>query len=191
MLRAILFDLGDTLIEERVDDISNLHEMTLHARPSAQGVLEHLSRRYRVGLVTDTETSPETSVRAALSNLGLASFFAAIVTSTDMGVTKPHRDMFLEALRRLGAKPSEAIMVGNDPERDIEGARRLGIITVLYRPTKYYQTGAESRADYVIDSLEQIVQIVDSHSDCGDLPDDQKFASSNLSKGRHARRALK
>lgn len=167
MLRAILFDLGDTLIEERVDDISKLGEMTLHARPHAQAVLERLSHRYRIGLVTDTETSSEASVRTALRNLGLAPFISAVVTSTDMGVTKPHRDMFIEALRRLDAKPSEVIMVGNDPERDIQGARLLGITSVLYRPSKYYQTGKESGADYIIDSLEQVVEIADSHGVSG------------------------
>lgn len=172
MLKAILFDLGDTLIEERVDHISKLHEMTLHTQPHAPAVLECLSQHYRIGVVTDTETSPEASVRAALRDLGLASFISAVVTSTDMGVRKPHRQMFLEALRQLDAKPSEAIMVGNDPERDIKGARRLGITTVLYRPSKYYQIGAESGADYVIDSLEEVVEIADSKDDCGNVTAD-------------------
>ncbi len=172
MLKVILFDLGDTLIQERVDDVITLDAMTLHAHPYARAVLKQLSSRYRIGVVTDTETSFEPSVRAALCNLGLAPFISAVVTSADLGVTKPNRAMFLEVLRRLGAKPSEAIMVGNDPERDIQGARQLGIISVLYRPSKYYRPAAESDADYVIDGLEQVIEIADRLGGCGEVTED-------------------
>ena len=160
MLKAVLFDLGDTLIYERVDDDYRLDEMTLHARPHARQVLERLSQSYKIGLVTDTETSSEASVREALQQLGLEKFFSAVVTSTDLGVTKPHPDIFLEALRQLEVSPEEAIMVGNDPTRDLKGAKQLGIPTILYRPTSYYQTGAEREADYHVDSLEEILSIV-------------------------------
>ena len=178
MLRVILFDLGDTLIQERVDDVTKLDAMTLHVRPHARAVLKRLSHRYRIGVVTDTETSSEASVRAALRNVGLAPFISAVVTSTDAGVTKPHRAMFLAALRQLGAKPSEAIMVGNDPERDIQGARRLGITSVLYRPSKDYRRAAESGADYVIDSLEQVIEIADRLGTCRDVAADRNPVSS-------------
>ncbi|MBI3927492.1 MAG: HAD-IA family hydrolase [Armatimonadetes bacterium] len=42
---------------------------------------------------------------------------------------KPHAPMFREALRRLG--PSRPVMIGDQPETDIRGARAVGIDTVL------------------------------------------------------------
>jgi HAD superfamily hydrolase (TIGR01662 family) len=162
MLKAVLFDLGDTLIYERVDNDYRLDEMTLQTRPHALEVLELLSHSYKIGLVTDTETSSEASVRKALQKLGIEKFFSAVVTSTDLEVTKPHPEIFLEALRRLEVSPAEAIMVGNDPDRDLHGARQLGIATILYRPTSYYQIGSETEADYYIDSLKEVLGIVRS-----------------------------
>lgn len=160
MLRAILFDLGDTLVYERVDDVYKLDELTLHARPHAKDILRYLSQDYKIGLVSDTETSSESSVRKALRKLEIEEYFSAVVTSTDIGVTKPHPDIFLEALRQLDVSPEEAIMIGNDPTRDILGAKQLGIITVLYRTSDYYQKGSEIDADYFIDSLNELLRII-------------------------------
>ena len=165
MIKAVLFDLGDTLIYERVDDIVKLDEMKLHIRPSAKETLERLSGYYKIGLVSDTEISPESSVRKALSKLGIESYFSAIVTSTCIGRSKPHPDIFLEALRRLGVVPQEAVMVGNDPSRDILGARQLELITILYRSSNYYQKGSERISDYYDDSLEDIFDIINNIKD--------------------------
>ena len=89
MIKAVFFDLGDTLIEERVDDKEPLDHMDLRAKPGASEVLSRLSSRFRLALVTDTESSDEPVVRRALARLGLEQYFDAVVTSQDLGVTKP------------------------------------------------------------------------------------------------------
>jgi len=161
MLRAILFDLGDTLIYEHIDDVYKLDEIVLlHLQPHAKEVLESLSHHYKLGLITDTETSPETSVRKALSKVGIEPFFSAIVTSTDIGVRKPDPQIFHETLRRLNVKPNESAMVGNNIECDIVGAKQLGIISILYRNSKYYKINDEKFSDYFIDSLDEIPLLI-------------------------------
>ena len=161
-VRAILFDLGDTLIYERVDDISSLDKMTLHLRPHAAEILERLSHVLKIGLVSDTNSSSEPAVRSALKALGVEGFFSAVVTSTDVGVTKPDSRIFLEALRQMAADAQETVMVGNDPIRDIYGADQLGMVTILFRPTKYFEPGSEKDANYSVDSLLEIPSIIQS-----------------------------
>ncbi len=138
MIRAVFFDLGDTLITERVDDVRRLDHMDLHAKPGASDVLKQLSSRFRLALVTDTESSNEQAVRRALARLELEKYFAAIVTSQDLGVTKPHPLMFQEAMRRTGVNPSETVMVGNDLDRDVEPAEALGLRAILVRDSPYF-----------------------------------------------------
>ena len=94
MIKAVLLDLGDTLIHEKVDDAEPLDQMSLHAKPGAFEVLDRLSKLFVLGLVTDTDSSDEVAVRVALRRLGLESFFRAVVTSQDIGVTKPDPAIF-------------------------------------------------------------------------------------------------
>jgi HAD superfamily hydrolase (TIGR01549 family) len=53
------------------------------------------------------------------------------VGSRAHGWTKPHPSIFQAALDRLEAQPSEAAMVGDSLEDDVEGARALGIRAFL------------------------------------------------------------
>jgi HAD superfamily hydrolase (TIGR01662 family) len=60
---------------------------------------------------------------------GLAGDVDVFVASGDVGAGKPHPGVFQEALERLAVGASQALMVGDNPIRDIAGAQRLGIRT--------------------------------------------------------------
>jgi len=53
------------------------------------------------------------------------------VTSVDVGFRKPHALVFETALRALGVRPEEAVMVGDSYEIDVVPAAALGLATVL------------------------------------------------------------
>jgi putative hydrolase of the HAD superfamily len=55
----------------------------------------------------------------------------AAVCSRAHGWIKPHETIFRAALERLGVEPSEAAMVGDSLEDDVEGARALGMRAFL------------------------------------------------------------
>lgn len=55
----------------------------------------------------------------------------AIVDSRTHGYVKPHPTIFEAALARIGVRPEEAVMVGDSPEEDVEGARALGMRAIL------------------------------------------------------------
>jgi HAD superfamily hydrolase (TIGR01549 family) len=66
-----------------------------------------------------------------LQTLELARHFEVLSISARVGYQKPHAAIFEHALDLLGARPTEAIHVGDDPEADVAGARRAGIEPVL------------------------------------------------------------
>jgi HAD superfamily hydrolase (TIGR01662 family) len=135
LINCVLFDLGNTLIHEVVDDLHTLDYTELHAMPRAKAVLEHLHKEYSLAVITNTESSSESSVRAALKRLGLESYLSAVVTSFDVGARKPDERIFREALRRVDANPEEVAMVGNDLVCDMNGAKHLGMFTILFCST--------------------------------------------------------
>jgi HAD superfamily hydrolase (TIGR01458 family) len=71
-------------------------------------------------------------------------------------VGKPTPAYFEAALAALEADPGEAIMVGDDLEADIGGAKRLGMKGVLVRTGKFRASSlqeADPQPDAVIDSI--------------------------------------
>jgi len=64
-------------------------------------------------------------------SLSLAPYLDFTVTSTEVGIGKPHPPVFLKALERAGVAPNEAIHVGDSYRSDVEGARGVGIRPLL------------------------------------------------------------
>ena len=64
-------------------------------------------------------------------SLGLGPHLDLAVTSSEVGVEKPHARIFQAALQRAGVEPSEAVHVGDQPTSDVDGALAVGIQPVL------------------------------------------------------------
>ena len=72
-------------------------------------------------------------VDRTLDALGIADWFAAVVSAEDTPRHKPEPDVFLEAARRLGAAPA-CCTVYEDTEVGLEAARRAGMRAIDVRP---------------------------------------------------------
>lgn len=97
--------------------------------PGVPHVLRRLGAAgFRLALVTDG--APDLQ-REKADLAGLTPYFGAIVVSGEVGHGKPDPGIFTAALERLDARPEQAVMVGDNPQRDIAGARGCGIRAVL------------------------------------------------------------
>jgi putative hydrolase of the HAD superfamily len=95
-----------------------------------------------------------------LCSLSLQHVFDAVVTFEDTGERKPGAAPFREVLRRLGVEPRNALMIGDWAERDVVGARSLGMTTVFARYGDTFDT-KESGADFDVHDVFELVAIVD------------------------------
>ena len=68
-----------------------------------------------------------------LEHIGIADAFSALVASEDVVRHKPDPDVFLEAAKRVGARPKHCV-VWEDSDLGIEAARRAGMAWVDVRP---------------------------------------------------------
>jgi phosphoglycolate phosphatase len=96
------------------------------------GVLEALERLrsagVRMGICTN---KPERPTRELLRDLGLAPYFRAVFGGdTVAGVKKPDPQLIHAVLDALGARPMEAVMVG-DAANDVAAARAAEIPVIL------------------------------------------------------------
>jgi putative hydrolase of the HAD superfamily len=67
--------------------------------------------------------------RMKLAQAGLLEVLPDVFLSGEVGAEKPDPRIFQRALDRVGREPGEVLHVGDDPERDIVGAARLGLST--------------------------------------------------------------
>jgi putative hydrolase of the HAD superfamily len=82
-----------------------------------------------IGLLTNGDPSTQA---AKVRVLGLEALVDHVVYANEHAPGgKPAHEPFLEILRRLQLPPCEAVMVGDDPVNDIDGARALGIRTIF------------------------------------------------------------
>lgn len=132
-------------------------EGTLALYPHVQITLMGLARMgLKMAVVSD---APRIPVWLRICGLGLQHYFDAVVTTDDTGFKKPHAKPFLTALEKLGAKPAEAIMIGDWAERDMVGAKKVGLVTVFARYGDTQNT-QQSGADYEINDILQLLDIV-------------------------------
>jgi len=100
--------------------------------PHAKEVLEHL---YAKGCLMAILSNGFKQVQyTKLERSGLRRYFRHIFISEEIGVHKPHPEIFRAALNAFNAPKSDCLMVGDDFHKDIEGAQVFGIDQFFYNP---------------------------------------------------------
>ena len=114
-------------------------------------------RGIKIGIVTD---APRLKAWMRITELRLQDFFDVVVAYGDVSETKPSRMPFEKALELLHMKPEEVLMVGDMPEKDVKGAQALGMKACFARYGWVHGEKPQTSADYEIDSIEEILQVV-------------------------------
>lgn len=102
-----------------------------------------------------------------LEALGLSEYFDGVYLSSDYGCRKPDIRFFETLFLDKGIAPQDALMIGNDLEADVEGAKKAGLTTLFLRTNMSPQgkkgSSKPKAADYVLESMDwfQIVQDVE------------------------------
>ncbi|WP_135257162.1 HAD family hydrolase [Thermus caldilimi] len=96
--------------------------------PEVPGFLEALRAKGSI-LVLLTNGVPDLQ-REKLFGAGLGEAFSLVLISGEVGLGKPDPRLFRMALCAFGVGPEEAVMVGDNPERDVQGALLAGLRAV-------------------------------------------------------------
>lgn len=153
-----------TLIRNGVSDrdlADRLAEAYIWETPRKLGLIEgaletlaELAPFYRIHLLTNGYADTQFQ---KCKGTGLEAYMDLIVTSDRAGVRKPDPAFFLYALEALGIDKSEALMIGDDVEADIIGARDVGIDQVLFDPHGH---NSHIEASYRIGTLKELLKIL-------------------------------
>jgi len=136
------------------------HDRVITAYPGTSAVLEWLhARGIAMGIVT---SKGDELSRRGLELTGLARFIQVIVSADSVTIHKPEPEPVLHAMRELGVRADESLMVGDSPH-DIRAGNAAGVRTVgvLWGPFSREQVAA-AQPTWMIDSLAELRPIVDA-----------------------------
>ena len=122
------------------------------------GFLAQLNdRRVPWGIVTNGRPSQRGKCRAA----GLEQLAPFIIVSGEVGYEKPDPRIFRDALEATGlTAPEQVMFVGDNPEADIDGAKRFGMKAAWIRRGRQYPAGLQP-PDHVMDHVMEVRSLVE------------------------------
>jgi putative hydrolase of the HAD superfamily len=102
-----------------------------NAIPYAKELLAYLDGKYQMHIITNGFDDAQT---LKLENSGFAKYFDKIVTSESCGAKKPSKQIFDYTLKLISANNTECIMIGDNLQADILGAKNANIDQVYFNP---------------------------------------------------------
>lgn len=138
----------------------------LHGLAPTPGARELLLKIKAAGLKVVVATSAEPAETSALlKQAGLEDLVDHEANSGDVQASKPDPDIVQSALAKAGARPSEAIMLGDTPY-DIEAARKAGVWTIALRCGGWWNDSAFKGALAIYDTplaLSESIEFQSAH----------------------------
>ena len=116
-----------------IDTAVLFRSLTMRRFEVFQGVheiLASLAEKYELALISDAQwvfTEPE------MAMLGLTPFFNLRILSSRFGFKKPDTRLFDMAIKKLMIKTEESIYIGDNPQKDLMGAKKAGMKFILFR----------------------------------------------------------
>lgn len=149
------FGIDDELLSQNIaKDYIELSPTKKNLFPYTISILEYLFTRYKLHIITN---GFEEVQHKKLNNSNLSKYFTHVITSEDAGYKKPDINIFKYAFDITGASPEESLMIGDDIEVDIEGAKLAGMDQVL---VDYKNEASNGVATFHITSLAELYELL-------------------------------
>jgi len=163
MLEAVIFDFGQTIMDELQNREVPLRRRPITLMPGVEDVLPRIPAR--MGIWANTRKAREAGLRRWLMRAGINKYFACVVTSVEAGFRKPDARFFAYALARCGLRKDEILFVGNQLNTDIKGASSFGIASVWLSGARFRSpddigTVTGVKPAYTIGGLEELPDLV-------------------------------
>jgi putative hydrolase of the HAD superfamily len=138
-LTLLDFGINDPELAKQIGvDYITISPQKTNLFPNSIETLEYLSKRYPLHIITNGFEEVQFN---KLRNSGLEKYFNKVITSEAAGCKKPDDCIFKFALKTARALPHESLMIGDDIEVDIVGAKNNGIDTVYFNPGRIPHNG--------------------------------------------------
>jgi putative hydrolase of the HAD superfamily len=115
----------DLIAQEYINNLSN----QIHLFPGAMEILNYLSAKYKLHIITN---GFEEIQHKKLKSSRIDHFFETVTTAEGSGYKKPDKRIFDHALQKAKTHQSKSIMIGDNLEADIQGAKDYGMQVIYF-----------------------------------------------------------
>ena len=145
-------------IDGEPESLASLHMETMlehmHVYPDAEKVIEELSKKYIITMITNGASDLQWE---KINKLSFKDKFNQIIVSQDLGHHKPSGVIFEEMAKRTNTPPNEIVYIGNDYRKDILGSHGAGWSTVWVN--RKGEPAGEVKPDWTIKELGELLEI--------------------------------
>jgi putative hydrolase of the HAD superfamily len=128
--------------------------LLLKPYPNVVEVLGKLKKNgIKLAILSD---APKLAAYTRLVEVGMDELFDVIITFDDVLEIKPSIKGFKMVIEQLDVKKEECLMVGDNPDRDVIGAKKFGMKICLAR----YERELKADVDYSINDVKELLDIV-------------------------------
>jgi putative hydrolase of the HAD superfamily len=118
------YKVSDRFIQEMADGYIKYLSSFTHVFDYTKELLNYLVLKYPLHILTNGFAEIQSK---KLKGAGLDSYFQSVVNAEDVGYKKPDPRIFEFALQKANASAKESLMIGDDLEADILGAKNCGL----------------------------------------------------------------
>ena len=156
-LNQTVGNVSNKILAAGIVSYRRAREATLLVYPNVNKTLiELIKMGIQLSVVSD---APSREAWMRLYYLNLHHVFDPVLTFDDTGVRKPSPKPFEMALEIMKSTPDEVLMIGDWPERDVVGAKQIGMKTIFARYGDTFGT-VDSGADWDVNDIYELVDIV-------------------------------
>lgn len=113
---------------QSIGDLNNEFENTNKIDTDVVGLIQQLAKNYKIGLLSN---APSKYIRDILQESKLEQHFNEIVISSEVGYTKPSKEIFEIMLNRLNVNAANVLFI-DDNKIHIDGGEKIGIKGIVF-----------------------------------------------------------
>ena len=116
--------------------------------------MKSVQGKYVCVIATSADHSDTEEMKKALKRVGANRYFHLFYCQKDLGYKKPDPRFFEAVIWNADYKPDECVMIGNMYEKDIVGAKAIGIKTIFFNENQL--AGQFPQADAIVNHMNEI-----------------------------------
>ncbi len=150
-----VYDIHDVELADNLGrDYEYYSPRIIRLMPGTMELLDYLKPKYHLHLITNGFQEIQ---HTKLGGSGMEPYFDTLTVSEEVGVKKPNPEIFRFALCKANATADESIMIGDEMDVDIDGARAAGIDQIFFN---YKCLNIEGKRTYEVKELLEIKKIL-------------------------------